>query len=156
MKKSELKVGEEYAIGSSSRYDRFYASHVKVLDLNGEGKGPYGSKTKGILVEFVEDSAGYPYSGRKTGDKEILQSARNVRGLWSEYAESRRVAVERERVRKAEEDRQDRLAEDAVIKLRRLGFEADTGRFSHAPIHWTGKVFSIDVDEMKRLVDRIS
>jgi hypothetical protein len=154
MKKSELKVGEEYAIGSSSRYDRFRASRVKVLDLNG-GEQAH----KGILVEFVEfveDSAGYPFSARKAGHKEVLRSARDVLGPWSEYAERKRAAEERERVRRAEEDRQDRLAEDTVVRLRKLGFEADASRFSHAPIRWTGKVFSVDVDEMKCIVDRVS
>jgi hypothetical protein len=64
MRKSELKVGGEYAAGSTSTYDRFSLARVRVVDLDGErgriGRGGDGTfripaDTMAKIVAMIPD-----------------------------------------------------------------------------------------------------
>jgi hypothetical protein len=102
MRKSELKVGGEYAAGSTSTYDRFSLARVRVVDLDGEReeKTSWGRvrKVRGIVVALMGDSDTYGFRG-KDGEEFVLKSARDIHSEWAPYverkAEHERIMAER-------------------------------------------------------------
>jgi hypothetical protein len=125
MKKTEIKVGEEYAAGSSSRYDRWKMAHVRVLDLNAQ----HGLK-RGIVVEFVEDSNTYGFYG-KTGDPKVLDSARDIRQPWSEYAKDKAEYNEARTHREAERKHKAEVAASVIEALKGYAFYVGTGEYRY-------------------------
>lgn len=146
MRKSELKVGGEYAAGSTSRYDRFSLTRVRVVDLDGEREQEtlWGrvQKARGIVVALVGDSDTYGFRG-KDGEEFILKSARDIQSEWTPYverkAEHARIMAERQ----TETERVRRVAEGVEVRLTGLGF----GRISRSD-----GTFRIPADTMAKIV----
>jgi hypothetical protein len=103
MKKSELVVGEAYAVGGTSGYDRGRLKRAVVVELDGTrtvpGRWSSTRELKGIVVRFDRGPAssyflGYGDSAALVdgGPEAVLGSARFVHCLWEPYA--RQLAAE--------------------------------------------------------------
>jgi hypothetical protein len=86
MRKSELKVGGEYAAGSSSRFGRWQLVPVRVVEIDGERPRPNGTVQRGIVVQLLEDTYDYRWRG-KAGDEKVIDSARDLQCEWAPYVE---------------------------------------------------------------------
>jgi hypothetical protein len=143
MRKSELKVGGEYAAGSPSRYDPWRMVPVRVVEIDGERPRSNGTMQRGIVVELVQDSDEYRWRG-KAGDVKVIDSARDIRSEWGAYVERK---AEHERLmaeRQAEAERVRRVAEDVEVRLTSLGF----GRIGRGG----DDTFRIPADTMAKIV----
>jgi hypothetical protein len=150
MRKSELKVGGEYAAGSTSSYDRFSLARVRVVDLDGEReeKTSWGrvQKVRGIVVALMGDSDMYRFRG-KDGKEFVLKSAHDIQSEWAPYVERK---AEHERIvaeRQAEAKRVRKVAEEVDARLTALGFGRIVGGGSG--------VFRVPADTMAKIVAMI-
>jgi hypothetical protein len=142
MRKSELKVGGEYAAGSSSKYDQWWLVPVRVVEIDGERPRRNGTMQRGIVVQLLQDSTQYRWRG-KAGDEKVIDSARDLQCEWAPYverkAEHARIVAERQ----AEAERVRKVAEDVEVRLTGLGF----GRISRSD-----GTFRIPADTMAKIV----
>lgn len=126
MRRQDLKVGEEYAAGSSSRFSRYDMARVRVIELDGQRTVPHSwggtQQKRGIVVALVEDHDGYDFRG-KAGDEKVLSTARDIQSPWAPYVE-RKAAHEKVKAEQAAERRRvNGVANDAQDRLIRLGFK---------------------------------
>jgi hypothetical protein len=145
MRKSELKVGGEYAAGSSSRFGRWQLVPVRVVEIDGERPRPNGTVQRGIVVQLLEDTYDYRWRG-KAGDEKVIDSARDLQCEWAPYVERK---AEHERImaeRQTEAERVRRVAEGVEVRLTGLGF----GRISRSD-----GTFRIPADTMAKIVAMI-
>jgi hypothetical protein len=148
MRKADIKVGEEYAAGSPSTYDRWKLARVRVVELDGERivDGWNGKqRDRGIVVALVEDSRTYRLSG-KAGDELVLSSARNLIQSWASYAEAKAAHDERQHAAAVERRRRCDVAEAAELRLRALS------AYEGARWNTTTGVFAVPADTMARIV----
>lgn len=144
MKKSDLKVGEEYAAGSTSRYDRWRMAHVRVLDTNAQ----HGLR-RGLVVELVEDCNVYGFYG-KAGEPKVLDSARQIRKPWSEYAKDKAEYDEAQAAREAERKRAGEVAKRVIETLHGYGvYQGIAGDYRYEA---TSQRFSFSADRMAELL----
>jgi hypothetical protein len=148
MRKADVKVGEEYAAGSTSRYDRWMLARVRVVDLDGvrEVNGWSGIQRKhGIVVALVEDRDEYLLRG-KAGDEKVLQSARDIIEPWARYAERKAAHDASDRAAMAERRRRCDVAEATELRLRALG--------AYDGVRWNSAngQFAVQADTMARIV----
>jgi hypothetical protein len=148
VRKADLKVGEEYAAGSTSRYDRWKLAHVRLVELEGERvvqEWNGSRRRRGIVVALVEDHDEYLLRG-KAGDEKVLPSARDIIEPWAPYAEALACKRQSDAERAAERNRVRGVAEDVQVRLRAIG--APEVRFSDG-------VFRVPADAMAKIVAMI-
>lgn len=126
MKKSELKVGEAYAIGPSGRFDRYRAVRGVVVELDGTRvvRAQWrrdGVERRGIVVRFAagERPVMLPNAEAVMSDdcEVLLGTAVGVRELWESFAARRDAHEEQQQAKLSEEGRCRGLAEVAVEAL---------------------------------------
>jgi hypothetical protein len=154
MRKQDLIEGEEYAAGSTSRYDRWNHVRVKLIAIDGEADVPrtssgvvFGTYRKhGIVVELMERSTQYGWRG-EAGDLRVFDSARDIHEPWSAYAE-RKAEHDREIAAvKAEVARKREVADSVIVRLRQLGIADGVKYGEHR--------FKISPDAMAQIVAMI-
>jgi hypothetical protein len=155
MKKSELQPGVEYAFGSTSRYDRYRAVKVTVVEVDGERERANGTTVKGIVVAGGGDLrrlAGYVSEAevaRVQSGEWVVRSGRYLREPWADFEEKVRRHEEAEAEKGEERKRRQEVAGEVRAKLRRLGledaFRVDPGQYR----------FSASADTMAKLLQRL-
>lgn len=109
MRKADVKLGQEYAAGGSSRYDRATLSHVKVVSLDP------------LTVRFMEPGTGYPFSMIPAGTERGLKNAGQLVMEWTPYAVQRAQQRAEKARREAEAERERDIAEQVVAEAREYG-----------------------------------
>lgn len=147
MKKSDLKVGEAYAVGSTSKFDTWSLKRAVVEEVNGERmvRRQWGDPVpaRGVVLRLDEPTTLLPHSRAAVDDPRVyvLSSAAGIREPWDGYAERRRVHKE-EQARRAEKARLDvevgRAAEEVLARYgfdrsKGVRFDAREGRFYVKP-----------------------
>lgn len=125
MRKQDLKVGEEYAAGSTSRFDKWRRARVRVEELDGQRvvKEWSGERMRrGIVVTLVEDCDSYGVRG-KAGDVKVFESAREIVSLWAPYAERKAAYEAGQASAAAERRRVNGVATEAEMELSRRGID---------------------------------
>jgi hypothetical protein len=124
MRKQDLKVGEEYAAGSSSRSDRWRMSRVRVVELDGERPRQSGAAHRGIVVALAADSDRYAWpvwTRGKAGDERVIDSARDIQMSWADYERAKAEFDARQAAARSEQDRAMAVSERASERLTALG-----------------------------------
>lgn len=147
MRKSELKVGGEYAAGSSSRFGRWQLVPVRVVEIDGERPRPNGTVQRGIVVQLLEDTYDYRWRG-KAGDEKVIDSARDLQCEWAPYVERKAEQKQKEQAREAERARRFNVVDDTLIRLRTLGIDVEDGIRRNLS---TGAL-SVEPDAMAKIV----
>lgn len=147
MKKSELVVGDEYAVGPAptGRYRAFRCARARIVEIDGAKPG--------VLVKIVA-SGMIDYSSVTAGRTRLLPTARDVRMKWDRYATLKAEHDERARTTRAREEREREVGAAASEKLRELGFDLDS---YSAGVSWDfhRREFRVSPDEMAALLARI-
>ncbi len=123
MKKSDLIEGEDYAIGSPSRYLQWQGKRATVVEINGARPRANGTTQRGIVLRFAE-KAGWSYGSTPAGVEWVLDSARDVLGPWAPYAKRKAEYEAAKRARDAESALRRKVAKDAEVELARRGIAA--------------------------------
>lgn len=163
MKKSELRPGVEYAVGSTSRYDRFRAVKVTLVDVEGERRRSNGTTAKGIVVSYdgeghLRTEAGYIGSAlsveRMPSGEWVLDSARWIREPWESFAEKHAAHEAAEERRTAERDRRRKVMAECVVALRGYGFDAEDRHTRDFRMDFSRLRFEVDPDALAELLRR--
>lgn len=147
MRKQDLKVGEDYAIGSTSRYDRFRAAHGRIVEVEGTRPNGRGGVKRGVVVVLVEDGKDYPFLG-PAGKEFVLNSARDVREPWADFAASRAAQDERRHAQEAERARKSTIANEVMRRL--SAWDIEQFRTDH------DGTFIVPAETMARIVERVA
>jgi hypothetical protein len=148
VKKTDIIVGQDYAISVSPRMSRYgrdslTAARVVAKDVETEIRVGYRLKpVKGVEVELLENYGTY----HKKGGRIVLQSKQVVRGLAEHKAEEKRREQARIEGDKYRAEQARRVA--AVNKKLQDGGFADL-RFSAG---YRGGLFG-ELEEIERLID---
>jgi hypothetical protein len=142
VKASDVKAGVEYAIGGTSRYDRWMAGRARVIEprVRLPGREPLH------IVEVIEGCERYYSVPVTLPDGRRAVASTQIREPWADYAKAKReheeTMAELERVRTAARQR----AEAAVERLA-VGRVTSAGGGFHVVLALT---------EAEALVDRIA
>lgn len=158
MKKTELKTGVEYAVGSPSRYDALRRVKARVIETSGERTRENGTKVCGIVCDADPEELQRMYLRRafdRTGPREVVfSSARYFDCTWAAFEDRVQAHEERARSHAAERERRAALAADLATELEKLG--VDTGRYSSGVrIDVAKGVVTVNLDVFAELVRRI-
>lgn len=127
MRKADIKVGEHYAVGSTSLFDRWRLVEMEVVELSGSRPGQsYRAPKKGIVVRRVTDSTSgggsfYSLYAGAAGT-EFVVTGREVIQPWSTYESRLRELNEKSRRREEEADRVRQVSKQATEELSAHGF----------------------------------
>lgn len=170
MKKSELKVGEEYAVGGTSSYDTKYRVSLVGVDVELAVKAHSfdGSRTvrrRGIVVELHPELESPRHMrgavcGVEFDRRFLLASARYVHATWAAFVDQQERAAVARQTRDEEEARRRKQLADVLALLRdRYGvrIERDDDRGTVADIMWDASHFDITMEAefAERLFKRI-
>jgi hypothetical protein len=145
VRKAELKVGEEYAAGSSARYDRWKMTRIRIVELDGERKRSNGTVAKGIVVALSVDGGQYAWprwTRGKAGDERVIESARDIQMPWATYERAKAEFDAHQDAARVEKDRAMSVSDAASERLAVLGM-------AHTR---SGSDFRFSADQMATLV----
>jgi hypothetical protein len=120
--KANLKVGEEYAVGASSK--SWDLRRVELVEIDGErvvGEGDRARRKQGFVVRFPD--GGYWRGPNSPGGERVLDSARDFISPWAKYAP---LKAKHDRVQaQARKERQRRAAvgQETETRLYDLGIK---------------------------------
>jgi hypothetical protein len=161
VKKTELREGVDYALGSTSKYDRYKAAKVTVVEVDGERERANGTKVKGVVVTSAIEAdlsryAGYVSRGeveRVPSGEWVLRSGRYLREPWTDFEEKRRRYDEARAEKHAERERKRGVIEGVIGTLARYGVTTDGGR--GVRVDRTAQHFVFGPDAMAELLCRL-
>lgn len=115
MKRTDLRIGAEYALGSNAQRERYMCARARLLD-----PAAVPALSAPIVVELLTPGPGWPYHGA-VGGRVALKSARDLEP-WDEYLVRKAHADEAVRAREAERERKNTIIEQVhEILTRRYG-----------------------------------
>lgn len=167
MQKKDLRVNQAYAIGSTSRFDRFGAQKATVIEVEGLRELRNGVSKRGIVIRVEEQKGGRSLSAidmwPTTEDGVyVAKSARIFLSLWDSYAERKKQHEEARERSRVEQRRQLDVANSTVETLRELGLDVSTGFGAsrsedgiHLSTHGDRPMWSITADGMHKLIEEL-
>lgn len=139
MRKADIEVGKEYAIGSDSYYGRrdtkrgTYVGAAETVNVRLGLRDANTVERRGMVCELHESEEPwkYPPGGIKTDAENprrvLVPSGRLIRLPWELFAKARAEAEERRRTEQEEEQRQRDVLHVVIRKLRdEYGIEPET------------------------------
>lgn len=162
MRKSELKVGEEYAIGSSSRYERYRGVKATVVEVAGERRRENGTTMSGIVCEadYMDLRNRYLHRGVEQVPGEpgmvVVDSARSFVLPWSEFEERREAHEAAQRATAEDRERRKRVLVDATVRLREaFGVDLED-RGAGVRVDHSRVTVELHADTLGRLVEAVA
>lgn len=151
MRKQDLQVGEEYAVGQTSRRgDDWNLVRAELVERDGERTVETGYRgeriQRGIVVRFP-DGARYPYNV-EPGEEKVLDNARHFVKPWAEYAPAKAEHDRKMAAREAERIRRLEVTLKAEVRLHQLGVKDGYVR--------RHEEFVVSADTMAQIVGMIS
>lgn len=159
MKKSELKVGVDYAIGAPDDRRTGRLKRATIFELDGERELKYGGRRRGIVMRFAgpPHGTGYVPGGGKVvegSDVEfVLPNARAIQMTWNDYLP---VFLEVQRRREARNAEDTRLAAVGARTVDRLeGIGLSVGGDSGIDFGPWGATWKLTQDALADLLTRL-
>lgn len=154
MRKGDIEVGAEYAVGRSGRYAEWRSERAVVVEVGAERKTYRGWSTRptvtkdGVRVRYLDRT------GRRTTESEDgteVITTREVRAPWAEYAKRKAERDEQEAAWKKHVAESHAKADRAAAALKRMGFKSARASYPFRVVLDSG-----DADRLVRAIGKLT